>query len=85
MNDLIKIENSSNLEAYFYEPLTKTLFLEFKGGGLYGYDLVPPELIEEFQIAPSKGAFFYSRIKDKFKCTKFRGANENPRAGEDKK
>lgn len=78
MQNMIKIENSSNLDGYFYEPLTKMLFIEFKGGGLYGYDIVPPEVFEEFEKSASKGSFLYRHIKNKFKCTKFKESAENP-------
>lgn len=71
MDNLIPIENSSNLTGYYYEPLTKCLFIEFRGGALYSYDLVPPEVVVAFQAAPSKGSFLARHIKDKYKCTKF--------------
>jgi KTSC domain len=72
MENLIKIENSSNLEAYYYEPATKVLFIEFKSGALYGYDLVEPEIIVAFLAAESKGAYLSRHIKPKYKCTQFR-------------
>lgn len=72
MDNLIPIENSSNLTGYYYEPLTKMLFIEFRGGALYGYDLVPVEVVEEFEKAESKGQFLARHIKDKYNCTKFK-------------
>lgn len=83
MDGLVKIENSSNLTGYFYESRTKCLFIEFKGGALYSYDAVPPEVVDEFEKALSKGAFLAKHIKDSYKFTKFEPQFEEARKVED--
>jgi hypothetical protein len=56
--------NSSQINAIGYAAATKTLQIEFKGGSLYEYANVPPDLFEEFAKAPSIGSFFYKNIKN---------------------
>ena len=62
-----------NLQREGYDPETRTLQLEFQGGGLYAYDEIPPELYERFLAAESKGKFFHAEIRKggyKFKKVK---------------
>lgn len=61
---------SSNIESVGYTPTGRTLEVEFKSGGVYQYDDVPPKVHEEFVEAPSKGRFFAQNIKGHFECRK---------------
>ena len=46
------------------------LTILFWGTGKYLYYDVPAALFEEFCRAPSAGAFFNERIKDRFRCAR---------------
>ncbi|HEX2875039.1 MAG TPA: KTSC domain-containing protein [Polyangiaceae bacterium] len=53
-----------------YDRATRTLEVEFKNGGVYLYDDVPPELWSELRRAASKGQFFQERVRDQFPTTR---------------
>ena len=58
---------STQLALAGYNPEAQTLAISFKGGDrVYHYHGVSPDLYDEFQAAKSKGAFFYSRINNRF-------------------
>jgi hypothetical protein len=57
---------SSNLVSVGYLPENKILEVEFKGGTIYQFDQVPPEVWAEFQKAPSKGQWFAAEIKNRY-------------------
>ncbi len=57
---------SSQIKSIGYEPHTQKMHVEFKGGGVYEYDSVPPDVHSGFLSATSKGAHFHSTIKGKF-------------------
>lgn len=59
-----KAVTSSNILGVGYEPETRTLYVEFKGGKRYRYLNVPEEEYEAFIAAPSPGSFFHDSIKD---------------------
>jgi hypothetical protein len=65
-----KIENSSNLIGYFYDYVTRCLFIEFKGGTVYRYDAVSETVYNAFAESPSKGTFLANSIKPHFTATK---------------
>lgn len=64
--ELTPIAHSSNIEARGYYPATQTMFVQFKGGKIYSYAEVPPELFAEWEAAPSAGSFFHARIRGVF-------------------
>jgi hypothetical protein len=61
---------SSQVKAAGHDPITRTLAVEFKNGGLYHYSDVPAELFTKLRLAESVGAFLSANIKGKFKYTK---------------
>ena len=63
------VQSSNLVSEGFHEP-SQTLELEFSGGGVYRYAMVPKGLYERFLKSESKGRFFFSEIKGKFKHTK---------------
>lgn len=72
MNIDMKPVKSSQINAVGYDAASKTLAIEFKGGGkvdaprppsLYHYANVEPELFEDMMVAESVGSFFYKNIK----------------------
>ncbi len=56
---------SSNVEAIGHEG--STLFVRFKGGGLYVYAGVPVETYQEGLASDSPGRWFRDKIRGKFK------------------
>lgn len=61
---------SSNIEEVGYDPVTKTLAVKFKNGGLYHYADVGPEVHAELVKADSIGGFLHSHVKCQFKAIK---------------
>lgn len=64
--------SSSNIAAIAFNELDESLFVQFHSGGVYEYLNCPEYLFNEFLNAPSKGKFFYWRIKDKFEWIRHR-------------
>jgi hypothetical protein len=57
---------SSVIADFEYEPELARLTVTFTTGRIYQYFMVPPDVAASFQSAPSKGAFFNTRIRDRF-------------------
>lgn len=57
---------SSALRSVGYDPRTFTLEVEFDSGEVYHYLDVPPEIVDGFIDARSKGAYLTSQIKPHF-------------------
>jgi hypothetical protein len=55
--------DSSHIVATGYDSLSQTLHVEFKGGAVYRYFLVPAEVYRDFLEAESKGKFFSANIR----------------------
>jgi hypothetical protein len=55
---------SKNIQAMGHEGTT--LWIRFKGGGLYSYDGVPAETYHEGVAADSVGGWFHSKIRGAF-------------------
>ena len=51
-----------------YVPESRELTVEFVSGRRYVYSAVPPEDVEEFRLAFSKGSYFNRNIRDRFPC-----------------
>lgn len=64
------IMGSSNIKSAGYDDKAHVLRIDFTSGGHYLYFDVPPDLMLEFWSAESKGKFFQSKIKPKFKFEK---------------
>lgn len=54
---------SSQIKSHGYDPISKTLAIEYHSGDTYHYDDVPPEKYEALSKAESVGKFFHSAIK----------------------
>jgi KTSC domain len=67
---LRQVVESSSLRSLGYDRATRTLEVEFKHGGVYRYEEVPPELWSELRLAESKGQFFQERVRDHFATTR---------------
>ncbi len=54
---------SSNIKSISYNEGLKTLIINFVNSGPYKYFNVPKKVYIEFKTFPSKGKFFYSKIR----------------------
>lgn len=54
---------SSSIDSIGYDEATRTLEVEFSGGGVYQYAGVPAQLHERLMSAPSQGRFLAQYIK----------------------
>ena len=63
----IETPESSNIVRFRYDEETLTLEVEFKGGNIYQYFDVPSGVVEEFQMAQSKGQYFGQNIRNAFR------------------
>lgn len=59
--------NSSNIERFAYDPLSRVLKVAFRNGGTYDYFDVSPADFQRMCSAPSKGQFLASDIKGKYR------------------
>ena len=62
--------NSTGLVAATYQGHLTVLELEFRSGSIYQYFGVSGQTYQELLLAPSKGAYFNSHIRDLFPCAK---------------
>ncbi len=61
----IRVESSSLL-SYGYCPELRILDVEFHGGKIYRFYMVPISVAEELAQAPSKGAYFNNALREHF-------------------
>lgn len=64
------VEKSSQVVAHGYNPETKTLRIEFKGGGSYDYHDVSADKYADLCKAESIGSHLHAHIKPNFKFKK---------------
>ena len=69
---LIPVESSLIL-AIGYDKGTQVLEVVLRNELSYEYDDVPPEVVEAFMQAGSKGKFFVENIRDVYPCYRPRG------------
>lgn len=61
---------SSNVKSVGYDPETKTLAVEFNGGGVYHYHDVEKDVHEGLVSARSVGGFIHNNIKGAYRHSK---------------
>ena len=61
---------SSNIESFAYDRVTKNLYIEFKTGSTYVYQDVPEQIVIDFDLAESKGKFFSENVKSEYEWVK---------------
>lgn len=61
---------SSNLISIGYDSKTLTLEIEFKGGAIYQYTGVTPDVHQQLMSAESHGKFFHANIRDAYPYTR---------------
>ena len=59
---------SSAISAVGYEPKTMLMKVRFVGGNTYDFCRVPQSVVDRFMKAPSKGDFYNSHIRDRYRC-----------------
>jgi len=59
--------DSSVFTATAYLPATRTLYLCFQSGELYCYFDFPPQQYRDFLASDSKGQYFSTSIRDRFR------------------
>jgi lysyl-tRNA synthetase class 2 len=59
---------STAVESVGYDARTRTLEVEYAGGGVYRYLGVPPRCYETLLRAESIGAFVNRRVKPYYRC-----------------
>ena len=57
---------SSNIRFVGYDPASRTLEVEFHGGGLYQYSGVPETIYQGFMRAASRGSYFHDLLKGRY-------------------
>jgi len=62
--------SSSNIRSIGYDATHKILEIEFTSGEVYQYFDFLPHVYEAFMNASSKGRFFATLIKDRFRFVK---------------
>lgn len=61
---------SSHLKSVGFDPVTKTMAVQFNDGPVYHYQNVPPNVHGLLMGATSKGKFFNRAVKGKFKSVR---------------
>lgn len=57
---------STVIRQFRYEPEHNQLIIVFQSGRRYAYFDVPPQIYAALRAAPSRGAFFNERIRDRY-------------------
>jgi hypothetical protein len=65
---------STAIRHFAYDAGRRELLVIFTSGRRYLYGNVPPDLVTAFGTAPSRGAFFNQRIRDRFAYCELAGS-----------
>ncbi len=63
---------SSNLRSVGYDSTSQVMEIEFHSGGIYQYFDVPGNVYSSLLTAGSKGSYFQTFIKDRYRTHKIR-------------
>lgn len=58
---------SNFIERAAYDPVNKTLAIQFRSGEIYRYLDVPARVYQTLERAPSRGAYFHEFIRDAYR------------------
>ncbi len=61
---------SSNILEVGYDENAEVLYITFKSGDTYTYDMVPVHVYEEMLSAESVGKYFHKNIRGQYDFTK---------------
>ena len=67
---------STVIRRFMYVPESRELTIEFVTGRRYVYSEVPPEEVDKFRTAFSKGAYFNRNIRDCCACRELAPADD---------
>jgi hypothetical protein len=67
--DRLSVESSA-IESVGYDPVSRTLEIEYAGGAVYRYFGVPQRAYELLLLADSRGAYVNRRIKPYYRCVR---------------
>ena len=67
--------DSKMLAAVAYAPETRTLYLRFRSGEIYRYFDFPEAQYQEFLHAESRGRYFLSHIRGRFRYQRIAQSN----------
>jgi hypothetical protein len=62
--------SSTDIAQIGYEADSQILEVEFLSGGVYQYSNVPPNVLDEFMAASSKGRYFNAFVKGRYPTTR---------------
>lgn len=65
-----EVKDSSTIKNYTYDTAESVLSVEFKNGGVYRYLDVPKSIVDELDIAESKGKYHAEFIRGEFEYEK---------------
>lgn len=57
---------SSVIRRFAYDERDRRLRVTFTSGDIYDYEAVPPQVVDDFRAAFSKGRFFGPNIRDRY-------------------
>ncbi|HTK33723.1 MAG TPA: KTSC domain-containing protein [Caulobacteraceae bacterium] len=69
---------STAIRSLSYDDQTATLFVTFVDGDLYAYFETPASVYRAFRAARSKGRFFASEIRNRYRYRRLDGPEEAP-------
>lgn len=67
---LIPVENSSNVQAIGYDPQSREMQVQFKGGAIYTHANVPVIEHAKFVASESKGTHYHNQFRSKYDVKK---------------
>jgi len=62
----MRIAQSSNIQAHDYDPISRTLTIQFVSGAVYQYHGFKQSDYHNFSQAGSPGSYFASKIKNQY-------------------
>jgi hypothetical protein len=60
---------SANLQSFEYDEEWETLTVWFRSGGVYRYEDVPEDVVDEMKFSESRGRYFYRYIRTSYPYT----------------
>lgn len=70
---MVATPDSSSLAAIGFDDDTGTVAIQFRGGTIFHYANVPPDVVGQLYTAPSMGTFYAQQIKGKYPAQRMTG------------
>ena len=58
---------SSVIRRFAYDERDRRLRITFTSGDIYDYEAAPPQVVDDFRAAFSKGRYFGPNIRDRYR------------------